>query len=435
MNRKILRLAVPNIISNLSVPLLSSVDIFLMGHLDNTRHIDAIAVAGVLFNVIYWSFSFLRMGTTGMVAQAYGKNDHKEIMLLLSQALLVAMAGGAMVLLLQKPIEWLGFWMMAAPTETDELARQYYRIRVWAAPATIGIYALSGWFFGMQNARYPMYITIWVNLVNIGLNMLFVYRFGMASDGVAYATLIAQYAGFVLALFFWLKSYVNFWAHFNRQLLLQVQAFARFFSVNRDIFIRTLCLLFAFSFFTAKSTTAGGHILTANTILLQYVFIMSYAVDGFAYAAESLTGRFKGAKDAVNLRLSVKLSFAWGMGFAALFTLVYLLAGERLIWFFTNNVEVVETAAQYLPWMIFMPLVSAAAFIWDGIFIGTTASRAMRDTMAAALLLVYLPAYYLLFPIWQNHALWLAMTLFMIARALFQQLLAPKYVYQTDVSA
>ncbi len=430
MNKTILRLAIPNIVTNLTVPILSSVDTALMGHLQNPAYLGAIAVGGVVFNMIYWSLGFLRMGTTGLTAQAYGRKNDGESMLVFSQAMLVALGIGFLLLLLQYPIEQLGFWLIDSSEEVKQLAIEYYYVRIWAAPATIAVFVLNGWFLGMQNATFPMVVAILINVINIGLNFLFVYYFNMNVKGVALATVIAQYVGAAVSIGLFVSTYKSFFKHYNQQLLFQVAAFKQFFIVNRDIFIRTICLLITFSFFTAKSAASGDVILAANTILLQYLFIMAYGVDGFAFAAESLTGRFVGAKDKQGLKQSIRLSFYWGMVIALVFALVYGLAGTSLIHLFTNNETVIATAQQYMPWLILMPIVSAAAFIWDGIYIGATASVAMRNSMMAATFLFYFPAYYLLAPFLGNHALWVAMVLFMIARTVLQSLLAPKHIYQ-----
>lgn len=429
MNKKILRLAGPNILSNLSIPLLSIVDTALMGHLESPAYLGAIAIAGVIFNNIYWGFGFLRMGTTGLTAQAYGKEQPSESMVVLTQALVVAVLGGLAVLLLQYPIAEIGLWFLEPQGETAALTSEYYYIRIWAAPAAISIYAFSGWFLGMQNAVYPMVITIVVNVVNIVGNLYFIKVWGMKSDGVALATVIAQYVGLFLSIGLFLYKYSSFLSYVNRHLAIQYAYLKRFFTVNRDIFIRTVCLVFAFSFFTDKSAEAGETILAANAILLQYLFMMAYAVDGFAFAAESLVGRYVGAKDRVNIVKSVRLTLMWGMGFGALFSLVYVVFGDMVLFVFTDLEEVMATARQYLFWLYLMPLAGAAAFVWDGIYIGATASIAMRNAMLVSVGLVYLPAYYILTPFWGNHGLWLAMLLFMVVRSVTLWAVAPKHIY------
>jgi len=298
VNKHILRLAIPNILSSLSVPLLGIADTALMGRLDDSAlYIGAIALGSMIFNFIYWGFGFLRMGTTGLGAQAYGKKDDSEVMMILARALAVGAIGSVLLLLLQYPIGQWGFTLIKGDEEIKELAKSYYYIRIWAAPATIASYSLHGWFLGMQNARIPMYLTLTVNALNIGLNFLFVFGLGMKSDGVALATVLAQYAGVIAAFGFFFYHYRQYLSFFKKKLLLQVDALSKFFRVSRDIFIRTLCLIFVFAFFTNESSGLSKEILAVNSILLQFFFVLGFGIDGFAYAAESLVGKYKGAAD------------------------------------------------------------------------------------------------------------------------------------------
>ncbi len=428
MNNRILRLAVPNIISNITIPLLGMVDMGLMGHLGDERYIGAVAVGSMIFNFIYWGFSFLRMGTSGFVAQDYGRRYFTGVMLTLSRALLVAGAGGVLLILLQKPISMLSFFIIDSSSEVEVLARQYFHIRIFAAPATIGLYALTGWFIGMQNARFPMMITIMVNILNLGFNLLFIKVFGMTSDGVALGTVIAQYSGLATGLFLLHKYYRRIFHYNMPSLVLKKKALLRFFNVNRDIFIRTLCLIFSLSFFTAKSASTGDTILAVNSLLLQYFMFYAYFVDGFAYAAEALSGRYYGAGNRGRLKESIRLLFRWGGGIALVFTITYLSGGRYLIYLLTNNETVISTAMTFFPWIILIPVITFPAFIWDGIYIGTTASVAMRNAMVISTVAVFLPAYYLLEPVLGNHGLWLAFMLFMVSRGVSLTAMAKRAV-------
>ncbi|MGB1204252.1 MAG: MATE family efflux transporter [Chitinophagales bacterium] len=429
MQKEIWRLAIPNILSNITVPLLSMVDAILMGHLNDPKYLGAVAVGGVIFNFIYWNVGFLRMGTTGLTAQAYGRKDDKNIILLLAQALLVAISLGIFVLCLQKPLEIFAFWLVEGSAEVEFLAKQYYQIRIWAAPATIALYAFNGWFLGMQNARYLMYVMLTINLINIVFSIIFVYLLGMTSEGVAYSTVLAQYTGLGLAVFLFLKKYTALLSHFEQKLLWQIANFKHFFAVNSNIFIRTFFLLITFAFFTLQSAKAGDTVLSANQILLEYLMLMSYFTDGFAFAAESLVGKYIGAKNSEKLKQSIYYSFRAGFVLAISATIVYALMGEKLLLLFTENQDIIAQASPYLPWLILLPIVSMSAYIWDGIYIGATAAVAMRNTMVASTVLFYLPVYFLLEPYLGNHALWLALTTFMIARSLLQTFLAKKYVF------
>ncbi|NBB76951.1 MAG: MATE family efflux transporter, partial [Bacteroidetes bacterium] len=287
MNRKILHLAIPNIISNLSVPLLGAVDTALVGHLDEVYYLGALAVGSVIFNFIFWGFGFLRMGTTGLTAQEFGRKNRTGMMMILARVQLLALAIGVLILLLQAPIAKLSLLLIDSSPEVADYTRVYYDIRIYTAPAVLALYGVNGWFLGMQNAKYPMIITIVMNLLNILFNVMFIYVFGMHVDGVALGTLVSTYLALILAVLLFTKRYREFLNHFMASALWHLEELKNYFSVNRDIFIRTLCLIFTFSFFTAVSARQGDVILAANSVLLQYWFIVSYGIDGFAYAAES----------------------------------------------------------------------------------------------------------------------------------------------------
>lgn len=419
MNREILRLAIPNILSNISVPLLSSVDTALMGRLSEV-HIGAVGVGAMIFNFVYWNFGFLRMGTTGLTAQAFGKQDSEQIMSNLGRALVVAGALALGVLLLQYPLGEVSFYLMNTSVSQHDLVSRYFYIRVWAAPATLASYAVLGWFFGMQNAVFPLIITIVVNVTNIVLSYFLVYHWGMDVDGVAYGTVIAQYVGLFLGvfLFFWKYGYLS--AYLSRKAVFLWVELRQFLSLNMDIFIRTFCLTFAFGFFYSQSSSSGELILAANVILLQFLNWMSYGVDGFAFASESLVGKYKGANDESQTRKAIRLSFAWGMGLALLFSIAYWLFGIPLLEVFTNQESVIEATLPFLFWMVLFPTLSTPCYIWDGIFIGLTAAKSMRNAMILAFI-IYLLSYWLLDQFMPgNHGLWLSLLIFMVARGAIQ---------------
>ena len=422
MNRRILNLAVPNIISNITVPLLSMVDISLVGHLDvNSKlHIGAISLGTMIFNFIYWGFSFLRMGTSGFAAQAFGRHDYRETMLVLSRAVSVAVGGAIFLIVLQYPIAKIGFYLLNGSKEVEALAREYFFIRIWAAPATIGLYALTGWFIGMQNARIPMAIAITVNLLNIGFNYTLIHYFGMASDGVAFGTVIAQYCGFILALFIFFKRHSDLLKYWSYKAMLELKALRLFFAVNKNIFIRTICLIFVMTFFTAQSADIGDTTLAVNSVLLQFFMFFSFVMDGFAYAAEALTGRFFGERSKDKLIKTVKLLFLWGIGFASLFTLIYIFLGDHILYLLTDNTEVINRSEVFIRWVWGIPLITFTAFLWDGIFIGATASRSMRNAMLLSTLVFFIPVYYLLIGPMGNHGLWLAFLFFQLSRGAIQ---------------
>lgn len=419
LNKQILRLAIPNILSNLAVPMMGLIDTAMMGHIRPEIYLGAIAVGGVIFSAVYWSFGFLRMGTTGMTAQAYGKGDERESLLVLARALCVALIGAVLMMLLQEPIIRLAMLLIKGEADVKMLAQNYFYIRIYAAPATIGLFAFHGWFLGMQNARYPMWLTIFVSLLNVAFNALFVFHFGMKSDGVALGTVLAQYGGLALALLFFFTRYRHLLPHFDWQGVLHLPSLRHFFTVNGDIFIRTACLVFVFAFHTSESSGMDPLVLAANSILLQYFHFMAYGVDGFALAAESLIGKYAGEGETEVLRKVIRRVFVWGLAGGLLFALAYLLAGEPLLSLMTNQADVIAAARPYVIWMSLISLAGAVAFLYDGVYVGLTATRTMRNTMIVAVLLVFLPAYYLTRSAWGNHGLWFAFTLFMLARGVF----------------
>ena len=300
MNKEILRLAIPNILSNISVPLISSVDTALTGRLSDL-HLGAVGVGAMIFNFVYWNFGFLRMGTTGMTAQAFGAKNDADIIHTLGRAFLVVSIVAALLIVLQVPIAEVSFKLMNISERQYPFIAEYFYIRIWAAPATLALYGFMGWFFGMQNAIYPLILTIVINVVNIICSVFFIKYLGLEVEGVAYGTVIAQYVGLLLAIVLFFFKYRYLLNHLSTAAILKWEELHQFLSINGDIFIRTFCLTFAFGFFYSQSSVGGEELLAVNVILLQFLNWMSYGVDGFAYAAESLVGKYKGAKENENL--------------------------------------------------------------------------------------------------------------------------------------
>lgn len=346
----------------------------------------------------------------------------------LARALVVAGVFSSLLLLLQTVIADLSFWLVEATPEVERLTRVYFDIRIYTAPATLGLYAINGWFLGMQNARYPMIVTVLLNVLNIVLDVFFVYSLNMHVDGVAWGTLIARYVGLVLAVTLLVARYRDWLTAYLHEKLLELNPIKKFFSVNRDIFIRTLCLIFTFSFFTAKSAEFGNVILAANTILLQFWMIASYGIDGFAFAAESLIGRHTGAREQGKVKTAVVYCFTWGIGIGLFASLTYGLFDTSLLLLFTDQQNVIEEALAVFAWTVAGPAVSSFCYIWDGIFIGATATAPMRNSMLIATGAVFLPVYAIGVPYLGNHAIWLALTLFMIARGTTLSAYAPKHI-------
>lgn len=407
MNRKILQLAIPSIVSNITVPLLGLVDVAIVGHLGSASYIGAIAVGGMLFNMIYWIFGFLRMGTSGMTAQVYGKRDLTEVVRTLLRAVGVGLLISLGLWILQSPILRGAFVLIDATEEVKRWASLYFNICIWGAPAILGLYGFGGWFIGMQNSRFPMFIAITQNIVNIAASLCFVFVLGMKVEGVALGTLIAQYAGLFMAFALWLKYYGRLKAYIDWNGLWGGEEMRRFFSVNSDIFFRTLCLVAVTTFFTSTGARQGDVILAVNTLLMQLFTLFSYIMDGFAYAGEALAGRFIGAKNDVGLRRCIRLLFLWGIGLSLSFTILYAFLGRDFLGLLTNDTSVIEASGDYFYWVLAIPLCGFSAFLWDGIFIGATATRQMLYSMLVASATFFI-IYYLFYRSMGNHALWMA---------------------------
>ena len=407
MNRKILQLAIPSIVSNITVPLLGLVDVAIVGHLGSASYIGAIAVGGMLFNMIYWIFGFLRMGTSGMTAQVYGKRDLTEVVRTLLRTVGVGLLISLGLWILQSPILRGAFVLIDATEEVKRWASLYFNICIWGAPAILGLYGFAGWFIGMQNSRFPMFIAITQNIVNIAASLCFVFVLGMKVEGVALGTLIAQYAGLFMAFALWLKYYGRLKAYIDWNGLWGGEEMRRFFSVNSDIFFRTLCLVAVTTFFTSTGARQGDVILAVNTLLMQLFTLFSYIMDGFAYAGEALAGRFIGAKNDVGLRRCIRLLFLWGIGLSLSFTILYACLGRDFLGLLTNDTSVIEASGDYFYWVLAIPLCGFSAFLWDGIFIGATATRQMLYSMLVASATFFI-IYYLFYRSMGNHALWMA---------------------------
>lgn len=419
IDRDILRLALPSIVSNITVPLLGLCDVTIMGHIGGASSIGAIAVGSMIFNVMYWLFVFLRMSTSGLTAQAYGGRRWEEARAIRRRGLLSALAVGGAMVVLQVPLRWLAFWLFQADGEVAVFCKPYYDICIWGAPAVLGGYVLMGWFVGMQNTRYPMAIAIGQNVVNIALSLLLVVGFGMGIRGLAVGTLVAQWGGFLAALAL-APSCLSLRG--GKETVREIPGVKGSFGLVRlegVLFLRTLCLVSVNLYFTSAGAAQGALILAANTLLMQFFMVYSYMMDGFANAGEALAGRYLGAADGVMLRLTVRRLFGWGVAVALLFTVVYWLCGASLLHLFTTDAAVVLVAQDYLPWAVLIPVAGLGAFVWDGIFIGTTLSRGMLLSCFIAAVAFF--ALWLLFsPSLHNHALWLALLVYLALRGLVQ---------------
>jgi MATE family multidrug resistance protein len=455
MNRRILLLALPSIASNITVPLLGLCDVVVMGHVGGASHIGAIAVGSMIFNVMYWLFGFLRMGTSGLTAQAVGRMEevggegegvggypspptsHPSPPKILTSSLLMALLLGLAIVALQVPLQKLTFWLMQASGDVKALCTPYYYTCVWGAPAMLGLYSLTGWFIGMQDTRTPMVVAIGQNVVNIGLSLLLVIVFRMGIVGVAVGTLVSQWAAFIAAFWAAKRKVTPTWGFGRTKLVVWTdqthsldglkifnlsglfRLWARHLRIYLGIFLRTLCLVAVNLYFTSAGSAQGPLVLASNTLLMQFFMFFSYVMDGFAFAGEALAGKSYGAGDQTGLRRVVRCLFAWGAVVAIVFTVVYWLLGVGILSLLTTDASVVSAATVYLPWAVLIPAAGMAAFVWDGVFIGITAVRDMLWTCFVASV-AFFAVYLLLSPSLHNHALWLAMLLYLALRGILQ---------------
>lgn len=427
MNKRIFRLAIPNIISNITVPLLGMIDIAIAGHLGSAMYIGAIALASNIFNMIYWNFGFIRMSSSGFTAQAYGARDFGEAMNVLLRSLVVGLGFGLLIVLLQTPIESFSISLIKSGIETKRNVEFYFRICVWSAPAVLGVYAFKGWFIGMQNATLPMIIAILNNVLNIILSFMFVFGFGMQIKGIALGTMLSQIITFIVSAALWLKYYGRLRKYINLQTILDKSQLRLFFKVNGDTFVRTFLLTLVTTFFTFASSGLGDTILAVNALLMQFFMLFSYFMDGFAYAAEALTGRFIGAKNEALLRHMIKRVFMWGFIVSAASALLYIFFPNQILHILTNNSEVIETTKSFTFWTILIPITGFAAFLWDGIYIGATASKEMRNAMILSSICFFI-CYYVTKSFLDNNALWLSFILYLTMRGLVQTIWAKRAI-------
>lgn len=404
------------ILSNISTPLLGLVDTAVLGHLDSERYLAAVALGGLIFSFIFWGFGFLRMGTTGLTAQAIGQNNRLEVNAVVLRALSLALIIAAFVLLLQNWIEQFGFWLIEGNPQVEGFARQYFAIRIWSTPATLSLYVLLGWFLGQQRVKIPLLVVLITNLTNIGLDVLFVYHFNMQVAGVALASLIAEYTGLIVALLIAGRALIREKTRSSWRDIFCLSKFKAMLLINSHIFIRTWCLIFSFAFFTYQGAKMGDLVLAANTLLLNFQSFMAYALDGFAHASEVLVGKAVGAKNRLAYKQAVLTAALWSLIVAMMFAGIYSFFGRYIIDSLTGLIQVREIAYGYLPWLVAMPLVSFGCYLFDGVFVGAMLTRQMRNTMVFSLFAVFFPVWYFTQTM-ANQGLWLAMLMFMLARS------------------
>lgn len=445
MNKRdlqILKIALPAIATNVTVPLLGLVDTAIVGHMGSAAYIGAIAVGSMMFNLVYWLLGFLRMSTSGLTAQARGRRDFGEATRQLMKSVEFSLLLSVGLLVFQSELYRLLMWAIAPTPDVAPLAEVYYRICIWGAPAVLPVLAMGGWFIGMQNTRTILFVSVIQNVVNIALSLYFVYGMGAKLEGVAMGTVVAQYLGFFICAFCLWKYY---WRHLVfpkgrtaggqvKRGMVRVRSGSRkilhqpslaWENVSLDIFLRTVCLVAVNLYFTAAGARQGAEILAVNTLLMQLYLLFSFVMDGFAFAGEALGGRFWGAGERKSYQSVVRHLFLWGALMTALFTCVYITGGMDFLRMLTDHRDVVFASEGYVWWAYLIPVAGAAAFIWDGLFIGTTQTRGMLLSSAIAAAVFFCTAHWGM-PWIGNQALWLAMILFLALRGIVQTIIAPK---------
>jgi len=415
MHGQIWRFAVPMILSNLSVPLLGAVDTAVVGHLPESYHIGAVAIGAMIFGIVFWGFGFLRMGTTGIIAQIYGQREMNELRLALIRGVLTALLISFILMAFRKPIADIAFYFIDTTEQVATHARIYFEIRILSSPATLVNYVLLGWFLGMQNAKFALYHMLFVNSTNMVLDYLFVIKFGQSANGVAWASLIAEYSGVIVGVLLViqvLKAHPGKWIW---QGLLDKNKIKRFILINKNIFIRTLSLMFTLAYFTAQGSKMGETILATNAILINFQTFMAYGLDGLAHAAEAMVGKAVGERNRPLFYSSVLIILFWAVISSLCFAILFALFGNHIIALLTDIEPLRESAANYLIWVVILPIVSVWSFVFDGVYIGATRVVEMRNIMLLATFGFFLPSWYLLQG-WGNHGLWLAFVIFMLAR-------------------
>lgn len=414
-HRDVLAVALPMILANVTVPLVGIADTAAVGRLDDPASLAGVAVGAMVFSVLFTALNFLRMGTTGLAAQARGAADEQAAFAVLRQGLVVAVALAALLIVLAVPLRLLAFALINPEPAVLAEASAYFSLRLLGAPATLALFVLTGWFIGRGDGRSPLAIVLVVNVLNVVLDFAFVWGLGLSARGVALATVIAEYSGVAVGLVLALRA--------RRAAGMSGRgpqpSYRRFLALNLPLFVRTMALMLCFAFLTAMGARFGSAVLAANALLLNFLYLASYALDGFANAAESLVGQAAGARDRVMFDRALRLSTQWSLGVAVVLSVAFAVLGMPMIELMTTQQELRMLAREFLPWLVALPLVGCWAFLFDGIFVGATLNRQMRDTMLFAALAVYLPAWWLLQPL-ANHGLWLAFLLFFGSRGLAQ---------------
>ena len=429
MNRTVLKLAIPSIFANITVPLVGMADTAIAGRIGDASVLGGIAIASMLFDLLYWNMGFLRMGTGGMVAQAYGRRDFREAMNVYAMGMATALGFAFLFLALQYLYVEAAFHFIECSPQVEALAREYFFIRIWAAPATLSLNVFKGFFIGMQNAVSPMAVDVTVNVSNVLFSIFFAFYAGLGFSGIAWGTLVAQYTGLALAITLMLVYYRKLFHYTDLKSSLKLQKVKRFFMLNADLFVRSLSFLFIYAGLTSIAARYGDVDLAVSSIMMKLMLLYSYFVDGFAYAGEALSGRYIGAGDKVSLRRAVKVIFIWCGGIGVVSTFGYWAGGEWLFKFMATDPVVIAESARFLPWLLIMPLVSCVAFTWDGIYIGATATRAIRNSMLWAVVGFFL-SYWIFRNPYGVQSLWVGYMVHLVVRTVYLTVAAKKEVFE-----
>ncbi len=418
-DRDILAIAIPAIVANVTVPLLGLLDVGIAGHLGVARYIGAVAVGAMMFNLVYWNFGFLRMGTSGITAQAYGRGDRHGQAAALQRAATLGAVAGIGIIALQQPLCHLALWLIGPSPQVVALATQYFGIGVWGAPAMLTTMAIKGWLLGMQDSRSPMAIAIIVNVANIVVSLTAVFALGMGFKGIAVGTLVAEWCGLAYAISILARKHRWLAAMLSTAAVTRSNGTKDFFKVNSHIFMRNFLLMTVTLFFVSVGARSGDIILAVNALIMQLFTLFSYFVDGFAFAGEALVGKHAGRHDDKALRLTVRRLMAWGTVVAAIFSVGYAICPHLIFSALTSDATVIATAMDYRWWAVMIPLVGTAAFVWDGVYIGLTWSRGMLAAVATASVAFY-ALYFALSPRLGNNSLWVAFVTYLAVRGLVQ---------------
>lgn len=434
MSRDILRIAIPSIVTNITIPLLGLFDVGIAGHLGHASFIAAVSVGAMMFNLIYWNFGFLRMGTSGMTAQAYGRKDYAESALTLKRAVTFGLVSGLVIVAMQYPLQLLALWIIGPSTAVRKLAVTYFSIGIWGAPAALMMMGIKGWLLGMQDSKSPMYISVGVNVVNIGVSLIAVFVFKMGFPGIAVGTVTAEYLGLAASVLLvrgrqpWVVGELQRHRGFN------IKGSGRFFKVSGDIFLRSFMLMIVNLAFVTIGARSGDLILAVNALMMQLFTLFSYFMDGIAFAGEALVGKYEGQRNRKGLQRCVLMLFAWGAAITVVYTAAYVIFPHGIFQLLSSDVTVVTEAMRYHWWCVAIPVAGMAAFIWDGVFIGLTLTRYMAVAVLVAVVSFF--AIYALAPVevMGDHALWLAFVSYLALRGMVQTVQYRIHVKKNNVA-